>query len=129
MLKPGGWPGLVWNVVAEPREPWELAIADDSDEYNRASKGTVDGLTNRLEYLPRAELEFRRVDWEWELTREHPAAFLATTSMAIATSPEERTRAFERSRAELRRVCDAQGRAAMPVRHVASCVRWTPGPG
>lgn len=51
VLKPGGWLGLVWNVVAEPVEPWELSIADDSDEYDRQSKGTAAGLNRRLSYF------------------------------------------------------------------------------
>ncbi len=30
------------------------------------------------------------------------------------------------ARAELQDVCDAQGRDSMPIRHLASCTRWTP---
>jgi SAM-dependent methyltransferase len=126
VLKPRGWLGLVWNVVAEPVEPWELSIAGDSDEYDRQSKGTVAGLNRRLSYLDDDDLEFKQVEWDWELTPEHRASLLATTSMAIAMPAEDRVNAFERSRAALARVCDAHGRQAMPLRHIASCVRWTP---
>ena len=128
VLKPGGWLGLVWNVVAEPVEPWELSIADDSDEYDRQSKGTVAGLNRRLSYFDDDDLQFKQVEWEWHLTPEHRASFLATTSMAIAMPPEERVNAFERSRVALRQVCEAHGKQAMPIRHIASCVRWTPKP-
>lgn len=128
VLRPAGWLGLVWNVVAEPIEPWELAIADDSDEYNRNTKGSVAGLNQRLSYLSEDELDFNQVEWEWELTPDQRAAFMATTSMAIAMTPADRTSAFERSRGALQEVCAAQGSRAMPIRHVASCVRWTPKP-
>lgn len=128
VLKPTGWLGLVWNVVAEPVEAWEFAIADDSDEYDRDSKCSVAGLSRRLSYFPEDELEFKQVEWEWEVTPEHRAAFLATTSMAIAMAPNDRTIACERSRTALQEVCQAQDRQAMPIRHVASCIRWTPKP-
>jgi SAM-dependent methyltransferase len=126
VLKPGGWLGLVWNVVAEPVEPWELSLADDSDEYDRQSKGTVAGLKRRLSYFDDDDLEFKQVDWEWELSPEHRASLLATTSMAIAMPREDRVNAFERSRMVLQAVCEAHGKQAMPLRHIASCVRWTP---
>lgn len=126
VLRPGGWLGLVWNVVAEPVEPWELSIADDSDAYDRESKGTVAGLRRRLSYLEEEDLAFKQVEWTWELTPEHRASFRATTSMALASPAEERVAAFEQSRAALQAICDAHGRHAMPLRHLASCVRWTP---
>jgi SAM-dependent methyltransferase len=126
VLKPAGWLGLVWNVVAEPIEGWEMAIADESAEYDRASKGSVAGLIRQLSYFAEDELDFTQVDWEWELTPDHRASFLATTSVAIAMTPDERAVAAERARTELQEVCEAQGRQSMPIRHLASCVRWTP---
>jgi SAM-dependent methyltransferase len=126
VLKPGGWLGLVWNVVAEPVEPWEFSIADDSDEYDRQSKGTVAGLNRRLSYFDDDDLEFKQVSWEWELSPEHFASFLATTSMAIAMPAEARVNAFERSRMVLQEVCEAHGKQTMPLRLIASCIRWTP---
>jgi SAM-dependent methyltransferase len=127
VLRPGGWLGLVWNVVAAPVEPWERALADDSQEYDRASKASAEGLNRRLSYLPEDELSFTQVAWEWELTPDQWASFFSTTSMAIAMSPPERAEAFSRTRAQLQQVCEDQGRDAMPIRHVASCVRWMPG--
>jgi SAM-dependent methyltransferase len=126
VLKPGGWLGLVWNVVAEPIELWEHAIADDSDTYDRISKASDAGLTRRLSYFPAEQLEFKRVHWDWELTPDHRASFLATTSMAIAMTPDDRGLAFERSREALQRACEATGRRSLPIRHIASCVRWSP---
>lgn len=126
VLKPGGWLGLVWNVVAAPVEDWEHAMADDSDEYNRTSKVSSAGLNDRLSYFPEEELAFRQVDWEWDLTPDAHASFQATTSMAIAMTSAERSLAFDRSRAALQVICDAHARTSMPIRHIASCIRWTP---
>lgn len=125
VLKPGGWLGLVWNVVAEPVEQWELALAGP-DMYDRSTKGGPDGVTERLPLAARDELEFARFDWVWDLTPVHRAANLATTSMAIAMAPDERQEWLESTRSELQGVCDAAGRDSMPIRHRASCTRWTP---
>jgi SAM-dependent methyltransferase len=126
VLKAGGWLGLVWNVAAEPIEAWERALADDSDEYNRKTKTSAEGLNTRLSYFDADELEFRQLEWAWEVTPHHWAAFQATTSMALALIPEDRAASFEESRSKLQRICDAQGREAMPLRQIASCIRWTP---
>ena len=125
VLKPGGWLGLVWNVVAEPVEQWELALAGP-DMYDRSTKGGPDGVTERLPLAARDELEFAQFDWVWDLTPVHRAANLATTSMAIAMAPDERQEWLESTRSELQGVCDAAGRDSMPIRHRASCTRWTP---
>ena len=126
VLKAGGWLGLVWNVAAEPIESWERALADDSDEYDRKSKASAEGLNTRLSYFDSDELEFKQLEWTWEVTPNHLASFLATTSMAIALTPDDRAASFEESRSKLQQVCDAQGRQAIPLRHIASCIRWTP---
>ena len=126
VLRPGGWLGLVWNVAAEPVEPWERALADDSDDYDRRSKASSEGLNTRLSYLDADELETRQFEWTWDVTPHHLASFLATTSMAIALTPDERAASFEETRSKLQAICDEHGREAMPLRHVASCVRWTP---
>ena len=126
VLKAGGWLGLVWNVAAEPVEPWEHALADDSDEYDRRSKASAEGLNTRLSYFDRDELEFRQHEWAWEVTPHHLASFLATTSMALAMTPDDRAASFEASRSKLQQICEAQGRQTMPLRQVASCIRWTP---
>lgn len=126
VLRPGGWLGLVWNVVAEPEEPWELALAGAPDMYDRDTKGGPDGVRERLPLASADELEFAQFDWVWELTPAHRAANLATTSMAIAMTPAERHDWLESARDELQQLCDVSGRSAMPIRHRASCTRWTP---
>lgn len=126
VLRPGGWLGLVWNVVAEPVEDWELALAGSPDMYDRTTKGGPDGVRQRLPLAVADELEFAQLDWVWDLTPDHRAANLATTSMAIAMAPGERDEWLAAARAELQGVCEAAGRTSMPIRHRASCTRWTP---
>jgi hypothetical protein len=46
--------------------------------------------------------------------------------MAIALTPDDRTASFEESRSKLQQICDEQGRQAIALRHIASCIRWTP---
>lgn len=82
VLKPGGWLGLVWNVVADPVEPWEFELASESATFDRDTKGSAAGVRRRLSYFPEDELELAQFAWAWEMTPEHHAAQLATTSMA-----------------------------------------------
>lgn len=126
VLRPSGWLGLVWNVVADPVEPWELELANPSDTYDRDSKGSSTGITQRLSYFPDDELEFARFPWAWDMTPERRALHHATTSMVLAMTPKERASVLSRARSELQRVCDAANTRSMPIRYQASCVRWTP---
>ena len=126
VLRPGGWLGLVWNVPAEPREPWERALADDSAAYDRRSKASTDGLNTGLSYLDPAELELRQVDWTWDVTPHHWASLRATTSMAIALGPDERRASSEETRSMLECMLGTRVGDTLPMRNVASCVRWTP---
>lgn len=128
VLKPGGWLGLVWNVVADPVEPWELELAGDSDKFDRKTKGSAAGVKKRLSYFPEDELELAQFAWVWELIPAQRAANLATSSMLIAMTPEERAQRLNVARSELQRICVAAGRRSIPIRHEASCTRWTPKP-
>lgn len=126
VLKPGGWLGLVWNVTAQPVEPWEFELLAESDRYDRSTKGSAEGVSNRLPYFPDEELDYAQFAWAFETTPEHQAAHMATTSMSIAMSHEERADYLGETRSKLQAVCDAAGRESMPIRYEASCARWTP---
>lgn len=126
VLKPGGWLGIVWNVAAPPVEPWELEILSEHERYDQATKTSAEGIRERLHYFPDDELELAQFPWSWDTTPEHRAAHMATTSMAIAMSPDERRAHLDDARSRLQAVCDAAGRTSMPMRYDASCVRWTP---
>ena len=127
VLKPGAWLGLVWNVGA-PVEPWQFDLAGESpDRIDRGKKRSFP-----LPYFPPDELELAWFVWEWELTPEHSVGNLATTSAVIAMTPEERQQHLTSAHSRFQQVCDATGRRTLPVRHEASCARWTPkrsGPG
>lgn len=129
VLKPGGWLGLVWNNVAEPVDAWERELDGPNDQLDRATKGTRDGITRHLRGVPVDELEFQSFAWTWDLSPEHRARYLATTSVSITVSADERERTFAENHTALQRVCDAEGRLTMPVRYEANCVRWTPSTG
>jgi SAM-dependent methyltransferase len=126
VLKPGGWLGLVWNVAAQPVEPWEFELLAESERYDRSTKGSAEGIGNRLPYFLDEELVCAQFAWAWDTTPEHKAAHMATTSMAIVMSPEERADYLGEARSKLQAVCDATGRDSMPIRYEASCARWTP---
>jgi SAM-dependent methyltransferase len=126
VLKPGGWLGLVWNVAAEPVQPWEFELLGESGRYDRSTKGSSEGIRTRLAILPDDELDYAQFAWSWETMPEYQAAQMATTSMAIAMSPEERAAYVGEARSKLQAVCDAAGRESMPIRYEASCARWTP---
>jgi SAM-dependent methyltransferase len=126
VLKPGGWLGLVWNVASAPVEPWEFELLSEYERYDQLTKGTAEGVRNRLPYFPEEELDYAQFPWSWDTTPEHQAARMATTSMAIAMSTEERTIYLGEARSKLQAICDASGRRSMPLRYEASCARWTP---
>lgn len=129
VLKPSASLGLVWNVTAEPVEPWEVAMAGSvSDRYDRETKSSTDGLRERFWYFPEEEYAVNRFLWTREVTPEEHAASWATTSMAIAMDSPEREVEIEAKRSEFQRLCDEVGRSSMPVRSIATCIRWTPEP-
>lgn len=122
VLKPGGWLGLVWNVVAPPVEPWEVELAEARFEREQPAS------ERPFPYFPDDELELATFAWTWELTPDHRAATLATSSMVIAMTAEEREACLADARSQLQHACDVLGRTSAPIRYDATCARWTPTP-
>ena len=123
MLRPGGWLGVVWNLVT-PVESWEFEIIGvDPDR-----KGSKDGPP--VPPLPPGftpdETDAAAFPWTWEITPEHYAAHLATNSAVILMDESDRRARLEQARSLLQRVCDETGRTTLPLRHEATCFRWTP---
>ena len=123
VLRPGGWLGAVWNLVT-PVESWEFDIIGvDPDR-----KGSKDGPP--VPPLPPGftpdETDAAAFPWTWEITPEHYAAQLATNSAVILMDESDRQARLEQARCLLQRVCDETGRATLPLRHEATCFRWTP---
>ena len=44
VLKPGAWLGLVWNVLADPVEPWEFELDGESENFDRETKRDAAGV-------------------------------------------------------------------------------------
>lgn len=120
VLKPGGWLGLVWNVVAPPVEQWEVELAEARFELQQPAS------ERPLPYFADDELELATFPWTWELTPDHRAATLATSSMVIAMTADERETCLADARAQLQRACDVLGRTSVAIRYDATCARWTP---
>lgn len=114
------------DATAIPVEDWEFALAGAPDTYDRDTKGGPDGVKKRLPLAGEDELAFAAFDWVWDLTPEYRTANLATTSMAIAMPSTEREEFLRAARAEWQAVCAAAAWSSMPIRHQASCTRWTP---
>lgn len=122
-MKYGQW----FGQVAEEYDRWRPSYPSAAnDQHDRSNKGTFDGITRYLPGVRADELEFQSFPWTWGLSPEHRARYLATTSMSITVTDDERERTFSENRAALQRGCDAEEHAMMPIRYEASCVRWTP---
>jgi len=128
VLRPGGWLGLLWNVSADPVEPWETAMAGGTAQEGPGAAPRSDGVRDIFWYFPNDEFEIRRFRWAWEETPESHAARWATTSMAIALDARTRTAKVEAKRREFQQLCDDAGRRSRTVNSIASCIRWTPAP-
>lgn len=110
ILKPGGWLGLVWNLVT-PVEPWEFEVAG-IDPDQKGVRGS--GQPSLAPSLPGHETDVAAFPWTWEITPEHYAANLATNSAVVAMSAEDRHDRMEAARALLQRVCDETARSKLP---------------
>lgn len=129
VLRPGGWLGLVWNVPT-PVEDWELELAGlDPDRKGLDDDDGDDADPEPPPSFPLAETETATFPWTWELTPDHWRAYLATNSGVAAMGEAEREERLDRSRAVVARVCETTGRATVPLRHEAYCVRWRPTAG
>jgi SAM-dependent methyltransferase len=118
VLVPGGWLGLVYNVVV-PIDPWEMAVAElDPDRKIKA------GLPSWR--FPAGEIVTASFRWE------RPQSPLAVrnnfaTSSAVARLPQaERDRLLDDVEASVRRACDEGGRDSVPMHYDAFCLKWLP---
>lgn len=120
VLRPGGWLGLVWNLVT-PRERWELELAGlDPDR-----KGTEDEATPAVPYLDGTESA--RFPWVWEVTPEQFRGYLGTSSAVMRLPDAEREQRLGDAEEHIARVCAETGRPTAPLHHAALCFRWRPG--
>lgn len=124
VLKPGGWLGLVWNIVT-PAEWWEFDVARIDPDKKGVDEDSPTPAAPPSPF-PESELETARFRWSWEITPDHFVAQLATNSAVLAMSPEDRAIPLDAARDVLQRACEERGAATLPFQHVAACMRWRP---
>ena len=119
VLRPGGWLGLVWNLVT-PREPWEYELTGlDPDR-----KGSDDGPVPTVPFLEPTETA--RFPWAWEVTPEHFRGYLGTNSAVMRLPDIEREQRLREAEDRVARVCADTGRPTAALHHAALCFRWRP---
>ncbi len=60
------------------------------------------------------------------MTPDHQRSYLATNSAVAVMGEAERKQRLDQSQAIVTRVCQETGRASVPLRHEAYCLRWQP---
>jgi len=119
VLRPGGWLGLVWNLVT-PREPWERELTGlDPDR-----KGSDDEPVPTVPFLEPTETA--RFPWAWEVTPEHFRGYLATNSAVMRLPDSEREQRLRAAEDRVARACAETGRPTAALHHAALCLRWRP---
>jgi SAM-dependent methyltransferase len=119
VLRPGGWLGLVWNLVT-PRERWEFELAGlDPDR-----KGAEGETAPTVPYL--AGTESARFPWVWEVTPEQFRGYLGTNSAVMRLPDAEREQRLGDAEERIARVCADTGRSTATLHHAAVCFRWRP---
>ncbi len=124
VLRPGGWLGLVWNIVT-PVHPWEFELAG-IDPDQKGLEGPADTSEQDDGPFPAAETTVETFPWEWPVTPEHFRGYLATNSAVIRLGDHERAAKLDASEAVVARACDEAGTSTVPLHHEAYCVRWQP---
>lgn len=122
VLRPGGWLGLVWNLVT-PVEPWEFELAGIDPDRQDLVDSHEAGL--RLTFPP-AETQTATFPWTWEMTPDYWRCYLATNSAVAAMEDAEREKRLHNSQLIIAMVCQESGAPTAPLRHKELCVRWHP---
>ncbi len=121
VLRPDGWLGLVWNIVAAPTQPWEYELAELDPDHNlvREREPLVPGLFHE-------PTETATFPWTRKVTPDQWRSSMGTHSAIAMMELAERETRLDASRAVLATVCEATGRTTASVRYDAVCVRWRP---
>lgn len=123
ILRPGGWLGLLWNVVA-PVASWEEELAAlDPDYRPRTDSDENDGGP-----FPAEETETATFPWVWHTTPTEWCSYLSTQSIFILMDEAQRAERLAAAHAILAAVCAETRRSTAPVQHEIFCARWIPGP-
>lgn len=119
VLKPGGWLGLVYNVVM-PVHDWELELATTDPDQ----KGATQTRREMSWPFPDGQVQTKWVPWDWHVTPEHFRNSLATNSAFTKMFEAERRSRLESAETIVRRACDEAGTATAPIHHEAFCLKW-----
>jgi hypothetical protein len=122
VLKPGGWLGLVYNIVT-PVHDWERELAATNPDF-------MGGATRSEPTwpFPRGEVQTRWFPWDWHVSPEHFRNALATNSAIMKLPEAARLTRLDAAEAIVRRACEEAGRATVPVHHEAFCLKWVAEP-
>lgn len=123
VLKPGGWLGLVYNVVM-PVHDWERELV----ATNPDQKGTTLTPPEPSWPFPPGEVQTRRFPWDWQVSPEHFRNNLSTNSAVMKLPMAERRARLDAAEAIVRRACDEAGSPTVPVHHEAFCLKWVVEP-
>jgi SAM-dependent methyltransferase len=121
VLRPGGWLGLVYNIVVPVHDwEWEL-VAIDPDH-----KGAAQTRREPSWPFPSGHVERRWFPWDWHVTPDRYRNCLATNSAVMKMSDGERRVRLDAAEAIVRRARDEAGVSTVPVHHEAFCLKWMP---
>lgn len=126
VLRPGGWLGCVWNLVA-PEQEWERELHGLDPARNVAGEGEQEPLA--LLGLTRGRAERRAFPWTWWVTPREWRGFQSTVSRVALLPDDERQATLDAGERRVAAVCAATGRDTVPLRHEAVCLRWSPPEG
>lgn len=126
VLRPGGWLGSVWNLVA-PQQDGERELHGLEPARNASGEGQPDPLV--LLGLTRGRAERRAFPWTWWVTPRDWRGFQSTVSRIALLPDDEREAVLDEAERRVAEACAATGRDTVPLHHEAVCFRWWPQPG
>lgn len=126
VLRPDGWLGGVWNLVA-PQQDWERELHGLDPTRNVSGEGEQDPLA--LLGLTRGRAERRVFPWTWWVTPQAWRGFQSTVSRIALLPNDEREAVLDEAERLVAEACDATEQDIVPLHHEAVCFRWWPLPG
>lgn len=123
VLKPGGWLGLIYNLVT-PVHDWEreLGVTNPDDD------GATSPRPEPSWPFPPPDVLTARFAWDWHVSPEHYRNALATNSAVMKLPDAERRATLDAAEEIVRRACDGADSPTAPVHHEAFCLKWVARP-
>lgn len=123
VLKPSGWLGTVWNLVAPQRE-WEWELHGLDPGRNVSGEGQQDPMA--VLGLTRGRAERRPFPWTWWVTPQAWRGYQSTVSRIALLPDDERESVLDEAQRIVTAACDAAAAKTVPLYHEAVCFRWWP---